>query len=145
MVSSVDRAKRALVSMLLRFAKLYGVILDITRDSADADIRRSFKTVSGKTHPDRGASSEHQQSLKDIYPAWEHAQRAAKERGRGRQRPTTTPPHDTCDVLLPLRSQAKSKNNFRFQSASVLLTYQKFQTRSVWAEFLAHVRDNVRH
>ena len=63
MVSSVDRAKRALVSLLLRLAKLYAVLLDISRESTDADTRRSFKKVSRKTHPDRGGSGEHQQSL----------------------------------------------------------------------------------
>ena len=144
MVSSVDRAKRALVSLLIRLAKLYSIVLDITRDSADVDIRRAFKKVSRKAHPDRGGSGEHQQTFNDTHAAWEQSQRDAKGRGRGRQRPTATP-HDASGVLLTLRAQAKNKKDFRFQSAAVLLTYQKFQARSVWEDFVAHVRENVRH
>ena len=144
MVSAVDRAKRALVSLLLRLSKPYSVVLEITRDAADADIRRSFKKVSRKTHPDRGGSGEHQQSLNDTYAAWEKSQRDAKERGRGRQRSTTTSPHDASSVLLPLRAQAKSRKDFRFQSAAVLLTYQRFQT-SVWEDFVANMKEYIRH
>ena len=69
MVSSVDRAKRALVSLLLHVAKLARDVLDIIRDSADDDIQKSFKKVSRKAHPDHGGSGEHQQTLNDTYSA----------------------------------------------------------------------------
>ena len=141
----MDRAKRALVSLLLRLARLYCVVLDIARDSADVDIRRSFKKVSRKTHPDHGGSGEHQQTLNDTNPAWEQSKRDAKGRGRGRQRSTATPPHGASGVLLPLRGQAEIKKAFRFQSAAVLLTYQNFETKSVWEDFVAHVRESTRH
>ena len=139
MVSSVDHAKRALVSLLLYFAKLYRVVLNITRDSADDDIRKSFKKVSRKTHPDRGGSGEHQQALNDTYSAWEQKKREAKGRGRGRQRSTAEPSHGASGVLLPLRSQAEVKKDFRFQFAAVLLTYQKFETKSVWDDFVSQI------
>ena len=144
MVSSVETAKRALVRLLLHLAKLYRVVLGITRDSADDDIRKSYKKVSRKAHPDHGGSGEHQQTLNDTYSAWEQTKREAKGRGRGRQRSTAEPSHGASGVLLPLRSQAEVKKDFRFQSAAVLLTYQKFETKSVWEDFVAHVRESTR-
>ena len=124
-------------------ARLCRVILDIARDSADVDIWRSFEKVSRKTHPDHGGSGEHQQTLNDTYPAREQSKRDAKGRGRGRQRSTATPPHGASGVLLPLRGQAEIKKAFRFQSAAVLLTYQNFETKSVWVDFVAHVREST--
>ncbi len=50
MVSEVDRAKRALVTLLRRLASLYAVTLDLTRDSLDADVRTAYRKVSRKTH-----------------------------------------------------------------------------------------------
>ena len=143
-VSFVHRAKRALVSLLARLADLYFVVFEITRDSADVDIRRFFKKVSRKTHPDCCGTSGHQQTLKDTYSAWGPSQRDAKGRGRRRQPATTTPARDTSGVLLPLRVEPKTKKDFRFESAAVLLTYQKFQARSVRENFVARGREHAR-
>ena len=143
MVSSVDRAKRALVSLLLHPAKLYRVVLDITRDSADGEMRKSFKKVSRKAHPDHGGSGEHQQTLNDTFSAWEQTKREAKGREQGRQRSTAEPSHGASDVLHPLRSHAEVKKDFRFQSAAVLLTYQKCETKSAWEDFVAHLLSNL--
>ena len=54
MVSAADQAKRALASVLRSLLSLYSVALVITRDSADAEIRTAYRTLSRKTHPDRG-------------------------------------------------------------------------------------------
>ena len=54
MVSAVDRAKRALVSVLRQLAALYSVVLDLTRESADSAIKTAYRKVSRKAHPDRG-------------------------------------------------------------------------------------------
>ena len=42
MVSAVDMAKRALVSVLLRVAALYAVALGVKRDAPDAEVKRVF-------------------------------------------------------------------------------------------------------
>ena len=39
MVSAVDRAKRALVTLLKLLATAYGCVADVTRDSADLEIK----------------------------------------------------------------------------------------------------------
>ena len=53
MVSAIDRAKRALVVLLKHLATVYGVTVSVTRDSADKDIRRAYRQVSRRAHPDR--------------------------------------------------------------------------------------------
>ena len=54
MVSSIDRAKRALVALLKRLAVVYLVELNLTRDSADAAVRTGHRKLSRKSHPDHG-------------------------------------------------------------------------------------------
>jgi hypothetical protein len=67
MVSAIDRAKRALVALLKHLARVYGVTVDGTRDSADKDVRRAYRQVSRRAHPDHGGNEEHQKSLNNAY------------------------------------------------------------------------------
>ena len=69
MVSATDRAKRPLVSLLIRFANLYAVILDISADSVDADVLWAFEKMSPKRHPDCGGIGEHQRAIIDANAA----------------------------------------------------------------------------
>ena len=62
MVSELDRAKRALVTLLRRLASRYAVTLDLTRDVLDADVRTAYRKVSRKTHPDRGGREKREKS-----------------------------------------------------------------------------------
>ena len=80
MVSAIGSAKRFLVSLLLRPARLYDVALSITRTSSDVDVRHAYHKLCRKCHPDRGGDKEHQQSLNNAHCAWEDAKRDAKER-----------------------------------------------------------------
>ena len=63
MVAELDRAKRALVTLLRRLASQYAVTLDLTRDSLDADVHTAYRKVSGKTHPDRGGRERDRESI----------------------------------------------------------------------------------
>ena len=54
MVSAVDSAKRALVSLIKRLAALYAVSLSLLRESPDSAVRTSYRKLSRKTHPDHG-------------------------------------------------------------------------------------------
>ena len=84
MVYAVDMAKRALVGLLHRVALLYAVTLGVKRDSPDAEVKRAFRKVCKKSHPDRGGNKAHQQELTTPYAAWENAQRAAEEKAASR-------------------------------------------------------------
>ena len=67
MVSELDRAKRALVTLLRRLASRYAVTLDLTRDVLDADVRTAYRKVSRKTHPDRGGREKREKSRISLF------------------------------------------------------------------------------
>ena len=46
MVSSLDRARRALISLLRELAALYKLVLDVTRDSNDKQVVSAYRKVS---------------------------------------------------------------------------------------------------
>ena len=70
-VSASDRAKRFLVSLLKTLATTYGVVLQLSRDAADADVISAFRKVSRKAHPDRGGSIADQTALNNARDAWQ--------------------------------------------------------------------------
>ena len=63
MVSAIDLAKRALISLLKALGTAYGLAFAITRDAADKDVRTAYRKLSRKAHPDRGGNPEHQTKL----------------------------------------------------------------------------------
>ena len=63
MVSTLDAAKRVLVVLLRTLAATYNCAVGVTRDSSDAVIRKAYRTMSLKTHPDKGGAEEDQQNL----------------------------------------------------------------------------------
>ena len=75
--SSVQLAKRALVTLLLALAATYNVVVNVTRDSVDGDVLKAFKKVSLKAHPDKGGSPQDMQRLVGARDAWETAKKAA--------------------------------------------------------------------
>ena len=78
MVSAIDRAKRALVTLLKSLATVYGLVLSVTRDAPDKDVRTAYRKVSRKAHPDHGGSAEHQTALNNAHDAWQEAIKASK-------------------------------------------------------------------
>ena len=62
-VSPAMQARRALVKLLLVIASVYTVVVNLRRDSPDADVERAFKKVFLKAHPDKGGSEEHAKQL----------------------------------------------------------------------------------
>ena len=73
MVSAIDYARRSLVALLKALAKTYGVVLALTRDSSDAQIKTAVRKVSLKAHPDHGGSEEDQKLLNRTRDAWREA------------------------------------------------------------------------
>ena len=69
MLSARDQKRRELVKVLKELLLAYGVQLHITRDTLDDAIKRAFKRLSLKVHPDRGGKIEDQQRLSDAYRA----------------------------------------------------------------------------
>ena len=64
MVSSLDLAKRALVSLLRTLALAYHIALRVTRESSDKEVSTACRSVSRRVHPDRaGGNAEDQKRL----------------------------------------------------------------------------------
>ena len=142
MVSHVDRAKRALVTLLNRLAVLYKLVLGVTRDSTDTEVRGAYKKLSRRCHPDRrGGSNEHQKALNLAHESWQEAKQAAEDSKKKKSQPKDNTPADT--VVLPSWRQNRLLKEFRFRSAAVLLTYQKFSEPDVWKRFLKFVRSQL--
>ena len=52
---TAQEAKRAFVTVLLALAAVYGLVLNINRDSVDTELVSAFKRVARKANPDKGA------------------------------------------------------------------------------------------
>jgi len=65
-VSVIQAAKRALVTLLVAFARHYQVTLTISRESGDADVVKAFKEVVLKAHPDKGGRAGDASKLNDA-------------------------------------------------------------------------------
>ena len=146
MVSAVDRAKRALVALLRYLATAYGCVVDVTRGSDDAAVRRAYRLVSRRVHPDRGGSEEDQKKLNGAHDDWCKAQREKGPRGRPAQGADRPEAHSEQRAAAPsgLAEQAGApppRAAFRVETQAVLLTYQGI-TGGVqqWERFVAFVR-----
>ena len=58
MVSATDRCKRALISLIRNLAIVYGSAVSLDRESPDAVVKKAYKKLSLKVHPDRGGSTD---------------------------------------------------------------------------------------
>ena len=116
MVSAIDRAKRALVTLLKSLATVYGLVLSVTRDATDKEILSAYRKVSRKAHPDQGGSVEHQTALNNARDAWDEALKASK--GRGGKRTNTGSTTQGEHQNLPTAREAKAEGKqgmFRFR------------------------------
>ena len=149
MVNAVDLAKRALVKLLKEMAAIYTLTLSVARDSPDPAVRTAYRKVSVKAHPDRGGDADHQRQLNAAYSAWEAAAKAKQAHGgKGRKGKAAKEKGgnggcaDASPGLLHLCS-GRGELGFRFQSAAVLLTYQKFETTDAWGHFVSFVKGSL--
>ena len=89
MVSAIDRANRLLVSLLKSLATTYCVVLQLSRDAADAELTSSFRKVSRKAHPDQGGKVADQTALNNARDAWQDAvKEVAGKHGAGKKKGT---------------------------------------------------------
>ena len=131
--------KRALVSILLELARSYGLSFKLSRDSPDADVKKAFRRVSLKVHPDKpGGSEASMKKLSDAWSKWIEAGKARKKRGR----PSTGDGGN--QGLAPVGGKKQPKNKeFRIQGRAVMLTYQGIASEASWSPFLAFVSEHL--
>jgi curved DNA-binding protein CbpA len=143
-VSPVQAAKRALVVLLRALAAVYGITLDVTRESSDTDVTKAFKKVSGRVHPDKGGAAEDSQRLNAARDAWKAAEKTKDSRD-GRQPTSRARSQPSSALLLPVKADARK--GYRVQGEAVLLTYQGFSVAALamWRHFLEFVRHSINH
>ncbi len=67
LMTPVERFKRALVLLLLELARVYGLTLNLTRDSPEKLVSTSYRKVMLRAHPDKGGSEDDSKRLKDAW------------------------------------------------------------------------------
>ena len=70
MVSAIDKSKRILVTLVRTLAAVYGIAVAVTRDSLDAGVRKAYRTISKKAHPDHGGNPDDQKRINAAYKLW---------------------------------------------------------------------------
>ena len=122
MVSAVDICKRTLVKLIHTLASAYGCCVTLTRESSDADVKKAFRKVSKKTHPDHGGSTADQQRLNAAYEEWCQALRDRGSRGRPRTKDSSqvvlsaAPPTSTASLRSELCQSSLAKKITRTRS-----------------------------
>ena len=139
MVSPVDRCKRVLVSLIRALAATYRFRVTVTRDSADADVRKAYRDLPKKVHPDHGGSNADQSRLNAAYGDWCDKVGAAGRAGR---------PSSSNGLLVPAAAPS-TRRAYRFDSQAALLTYQGFaadkgEALAQWARFVDFVKGSLR-
>ena len=113
--------KRDLVTLLNLLAVLNDLVLGVTRDSTDTEVRGAYKKLSRTCRPDRrGGSNEHRKALNLAHESWQKAKQAAEDRKKKKSRPNDNTAANT--VVLHSWRQNRLLKEFRFRSAAVLLT-----------------------
>jgi hypothetical protein len=105
MVSNIDTAKRALVTLLKSLAGIYCVVVVLTRQSTDVEVSAAFKKVARKAHPDKGGAPEHQKALNAARDTWQDALRARKNPGGDRR--TNCAQHKSATAPLTVKRERK--------------------------------------
>ena len=67
MASKRDLAKRALVALVKFLAGIYSLTVDVKRESPDEEVRKAYRTLSRKVHPDKGGQKGEQEKLNAAY------------------------------------------------------------------------------
>jgi hypothetical protein len=130
--SILDRAKRALVSLLLRLASAYGVALDVRRESDEKAILQAYRRIAKKVHPDKGGTKKSFQALQAAKEAWDSA--------RVERRPSGNPQLAENKLVL---SSASSADGYRVRATAVLLTYSGSWSLPLWRAFIAWLRGRL--
>ena len=91
--TTVDKAKRALVSMLLYLAAEFGLDLRLSRDSPDSVVSSSYRRVAREVHPDKGGSANTARELFAAKTAWDVAKKKSHKKARHQIFAATVAPH----------------------------------------------------
>ena len=103
------------MTLLKSLAATYGVVLGLTRESTQAEVKAAYRKVSRKANPDQGGTLGHQNALTSALGAWEEALRVGAGRGGDRtakKTPDRTAPSRATDTRT-VKAQSVAKAKFR--------------------------------
>ena len=124
-MSELQRAKRALVAVMLSLGRAYGFILGVNRESADKDLTSAYRRLAKKVHPDKGDKAAEAKKLNPARDVWEEAKKKSQGSGGHNQAPCAEDPENSqSDQLM----SHKQKLGYRIASVGVLMTYQPCST-----------------
>ena len=103
-MSLAQLLKRALVSVLLEVSRTYCLDLSLSRDSADADVKKAFRRVIVKAHPDKPGGSV--SATVRLNEAWARP-------GGAKRRATRAKPVDQRSHLHGVRLYPQRRGNER--------------------------------
>ena len=110
-----SRLKRALVILLLHFARIYKVVVDVNRESPDA--ASAFRKVILNAHPDEaGGCADATQKLNTAFGSWQDATKNCGNAGRLSSTATETKGQAVATMTDP---SAKRKKEYRINSEAV--------------------------
>ena len=133
-VGTLQKAKRALVSLLKVLAAAYNCVVDVSRESSDKDVTVAFRKLSRRVHPDKGGCTADQQRLNAAYADWQRESRNAPGRG-GCRKPSSQAAHGAAAPIVPQPKPAgQERPAYRVHSTAVLLTYQGLGGDFVWLD-----------
>ncbi len=151
--SRAERAKRALVSLLLALAAAYGVSLTLRREAGDAAVTEAFRRVIRKAHPDKGGSVQDAQRLQQAREDWQATLKAPGVAGRPRCPPAAAAAGTggghrpvlplLSDAVLDVADPEQAGKAFRIQAEATMLTYQGFQDLAQWRRLVVFVQRHV--
>ena len=130
--SRLTLATRALVAVLLSFAKAYNVNVSATRDSEEKEILKAYRRVALKLHPDKGGDTAKFQKLQTLKEEWDIARKS-----------NAKPGNPTLPVIVRTPSTTEPQGK-RVRGIAVLLTYGGRWSLSLWKSFVAYVCRQLR-
>ena len=139
MASARDLAKRALITLIKFLAGVYSITVVAKRDSPDEEVRKAYRTLSRRVHPDKGGQKGEQEQLNAAYEKWCGTLKGTTPAGRPKKGEARTsaerPAQPEAMPALGDKRQA-----FRIKSSAVLLTYQGVADVAQWRRLVGHVR-----
>ena len=99
--------------------------------ATDADLKRLYKKLVVKVHPDKGGTADDFRNLKEAYDKWTHPPQ------RGRPPPPPTDDNAGSNGLV----SANAENCYELRNKAAMLTYQGVQDLARWdrmAQWLQH-------
>ena len=132
--SKIGLATRAFVAVLLALARRYELVLQVNRDSAADQLKKSYRKLLLKAHPDKGGRKADLQKLQAAKEEWDKALKASTGKAG---RPSAPGNGGT----LACTSQRKE---YRVHAEVVLLTYHGFVDHAQWRRFVSFVEGSCK-